>query len=439
MCLFPRWRTLGSAFWLLCWSLPHSAWSVALASADTPDRPPLTLGDAVQRARLHNPDLAVFAFRLKAEDARVESAGLRPAPELGVQVENLLGTGRARGLSGAEATFALSQVLELGSQRQQRQALAGTQRSVVEIDREIAQLDVLAALGQRFVHVAADQEQLALTRRATALVEATLKEVQRRVDVGRSPVAELHRARIAVARAEIEQEHAEHELLSSRRQLAALWGDRTAEFGSVTASLFSLPEVADFAVLLQRLSENPDVLRYVSEQRLHDAEVALAQARGRGSPTVNAGIRRLQDSADTAFVAGISLPLFGQGRMQPVIAEAAARREVSVAAQQAALVDAEARLFALVQESAHAATEVRQLRDRVLPEMDQALSATEAAWRSGRYSYLELTEAQTERVNLQRALIDAAAKAHRYHIEIERLTGMSAVQPAAQDPSGEQP
>lgn len=421
MSVSPCWRTLASALWMLCLSLPFPAWTATIGPATLP---PLTLADAVQRARNHSPDLAVFAFRLSAEDARAEAAGMRPAPQLDLQVENVFGTGRARGLSGAEATFALSQVIELGGQRQRRQSLAGVQRSVVEMDREIAQLDVLAELARRFVHVAADQEQLALTGLATDLVEATLKEVQRRVKAGRSPAAELHRSRIAVARAEIDQEHAEHELLSSRRRLAAMWGDRSADFGPVSAPLFLLPEVADFAALAERLSDRPDFLRYLSEQRLHDAELALAQARGRGSPTVSAGIRRLQDTADTAVVAGITLPLFGQRRAQPAVAEAAARREVSQATQQAVRIDVEARLFAMVQEFTHATTEVTLLRDRVLPEMDQALAATEAAWRQGRYSYLELTEAQTERVNLQRTLIDAAAKAHTYHIEIERLTGM---------------
>jgi outer membrane protein, heavy metal efflux system len=350
----------------------------------------------------------------------------------------VLGTGRAQGFSGVEATLALSQVIELGGQRQRRQAVAGMQRSAVEIERERVQLDVLAELGRRFIHVATDQEQLALNRMATRLVVDTLAEVQRRVDAGRSPMAELHRARIAVARAEIEQEHAEHELLSSRRALAALWGEREARFAAVSAQLFELPRVADLDTLIARLEQSPDLLRYANTQRLRDAEAQLAKAKGQGSPTVTGGIRRLQDSSDTALVAGLSLPLFGRAQAQPAIAEATAQRDASAAAQHASRIDTEVRLFALLQELTHAITETTVLRDRVLPEMDQALVATRKAWQHGRYSYLELTEAQSERVVLQRALIDAAAKAHTYHIEIERLTG-TGLQPAAVAAPGAQP
>jgi outer membrane protein, heavy metal efflux system len=415
MCFSPCWRTFVSAAWMLCWSLPNPVWSADLDQATTA---PLTLADAVQRARRHNPDLATFAFRLKAEDARIDVAGQRPAPELGLQIENVLGTGRAQGFSGVEATLALSQVIELGGQRQRRQAVAGMQRSAVEIERERVQLDVLAELGRRFIHVATDQEQLALNRMATRLVVDTLAEVQRRVDAGRSPMAELHRARIAVARAEIEQEHAEHELLSSRRALAALWGEREARFAAVSAQLFELPRVADLDTLIARLEQSPDLLRYANTQRLRDAEAQLAKAKGQGSPTVTGGIRRLQDSSDTALVAGLSLPLFGRAQAQPAIAEATAQRDASAAAQHASRIDTEVRLFALLQELTHAITETTVLRDRVLPEMDQALVATRKAWQHGRYS--------------------AAAKAHTYHIEIERLTG-TGLQPAAVAAPGAQP
>jgi cobalt-zinc-cadmium efflux system outer membrane protein len=51
------------------------------------------------------------------------------------------------------------------------------------------------------------------------------------------------------------------------------------------------------------------------------------------------------------------------------------------------------------------------------------MEATRYAWERGRYSYLEWTEAQAERVALQRALIEAAANAQIFQVEIERLTG----------------
>jgi cobalt-zinc-cadmium efflux system outer membrane protein len=143
---------------------------------------------------------------------------------------------------------------------------------------------------------------------------------------------------------------------------------------------------------------------------------------------VSAGVRHSRDSDDTAFIAGLSLPLFGGRRARPEIAEAAALRDGVAAQRSAARIKAETTLYELVQELGHSIAAAEVLRDQVLPEMEAALKATEYAWQRGRYSYLEWTEAQRERIAVQRALIEAAANAHLFQTEIERLTG-AAVSP----------
>ena len=53
----------------------------------------LTLSEALALALIENPELAPFAWRERANEARLLQAKLRPNPELGVEAENLLGTG----------------------------------------------------------------------------------------------------------------------------------------------------------------------------------------------------------------------------------------------------------------------------------------------------------------------------------------------------------
>ncbi|MDP9139543.1 MAG: TolC family protein [Pseudomonadota bacterium] len=412
---------LAAAYALL--SAGASATPAHDATPATAEAPPLSLSAAVAHTLAHNPELAQSAFRLLAQDARVDAAGLRAAPELHTQIENAFGSGRARGLSGVEATFALSQVVELGGQRDRRLDVARESRAAAGIETAIGQLDVLAELGRRFIHVASDQKQLELTGVATELAGKTVTEVERRVRAAKSPEVELNRARISFARARVEQEHAEHELLTSRRKLAAMWGATEAGFGTVDADLFRLPMVGDLESLTDQLAASPDFLRYATAARQRDAEIRLAEAKARSQFTVSAGARWLADTDDAAFVGGISVPLFGHRQAQPRIAEArAVRAEVDVETR-AARVRAEASLFELVQELRHAITEAEVLRDEVLPQMEAALVATEYAWQRGRYSYLEWTEAQRERIAVQRALIEAAANAHIFQVEIERLTG----------------
>ena len=404
-------------FGLCCWVL------ALLAAPAWAKGQPFSLSQAVQAALATNPDLAGFAFELRAQDARTDAAGLRPAPTLSANVENVLGNGEHSGLNTAETTFALSQVVELGGKRQARIGAAQSGRELIAVTEQAAQLDVLAEVTRRFIHVAGDQEQLALTRNATALARETVQAVSARVHAAKAPDAELRRARIALARAEVEQEHAEHELGTSRRKLAAMWGDGEARFGAVTADLYTLPRPAPFESLLARLDANPDFVRFASEARLRDAEIRLAEAKRRADVTFSGGLRHLEETGDQALVFGLSLPL-GAGRVAaPAIAEATALRGLTVARRDAAAVRAKAQLYELHQELRHAITETELLRGTVLPQMAGALDETRYAYERGRYGYLEWVEAQREFIAIRRSLIEAAVNAQVFQAEIERLTG----------------
>lgn len=419
-------RPLAFAALLASCGLAASAAPEHVHPPEAADELPLGLPEAVARTLARSPELAVFPLRRQAQDARVSAASLAPPPHASAELENAFGSGRASGLDVAEATFSLSQVIELGGQRQGRIGVARGTSQVIDQQRAIAQLEVVAEVGRRFIHVASDQQQIELAELATRLAENTVSEVERRVRAARSPEVELHRARIALARARVEQEHAEHELLSSRRKLAAMWGAREADdFGTVRADLFALPRVGDYDALVDRLAASADLLLFATEARQRDAEIRLAEAKASASITLSAGARWLADGDDAAWVAGLSMPLFQRRHAQPAIDEAQALRAALDAEQAGARVKAEASLFELVQELRHGITEAEVLRDAVLPQMEAALKATEHAWQRGRYGYLEWTEAQRERVAVQRALIEAAAKAHLFQIEIERLTGTS--------------
>jgi cobalt-zinc-cadmium efflux system outer membrane protein len=300
-------------------------------------------------------------------------------------------------------------------------ATAGT--ALLDAERAVAELDVLAEVTRRFIHVASDQEQLTVTQRATALADENVAAATARVSAARAPEVELRRARVTRVRAGVEQEHAEHELLTSRRQLAAMWGETDATFDGVSADLYTLPPSDGYEALVARLASSPDFARFASEERLRDAELRVAEAHARSNLSVRAGLRELHDTNDEAFVLGVTVPLFSRSRASSEIAEARAVREQTAAEREAHRVKAEAQLFELFQELRHAVTESEVLRTSVLPEMEAALDATRTAFERGRYSYLEWVDAQRELIDVQHALIDASANAHLYRTEIERLTG----------------
>jgi cobalt-zinc-cadmium efflux system outer membrane protein len=401
--------------------------SPAAFAADEEGGRALTLQQAVSAALQGNPALQTFEFRFRAQDARGQQAALRPAPELSLDLENFAGSGDLKGVDSAEATFALSQVIELGGKRDARIGAAQASRGALDIERQAAQLDVLAEVTRRFIAVAQSQQQLQLARSAVEIAGKTVEASERRVNAAKSPHAELDRARIALDRSRLEERAAGVALDNARKQLAATWGESQPvlngqAFGEVRADLFALPPTGDYAALVAQLSNNPDFLRFASETRLRDAELRLASTLRRPDITLGAGVRRFEESKDQAFVASLAVPLFSGRRAESYVAEAQANRELVDAERRAAEVKAQATLYELHRQLSRAVSEAQTLRDDIQPRSAEALKETEYAYERGLYSYLELVDAQREYLAVQEALIDAAASAHVLRAEIERLT-----------------
>lgn len=401
-----------------------TSFSTAVVAAD---ESPLTLRRAIDATLAGNPELQTFAFEFRAQDARVEQARLRPAPTVSVDVENILGTGETRGTDSAEFTFALSQVIELGGKRGARIASAQAQRDVLAIDRQARQLDVLAEVTRRFIAVATRQEQLALAREALKLAEKTVSGARTRVDAAKSPHAELDRASIGLDRARLDERRAIVQLDTARKQLAAMWGESQPVLdnqimGRAAADLYQLPPPTDFDELITRIERNPDFLRFASQARLADADLRLAATLRRPDVDVGVGLRRLQGSRDEALVASFSMPLFSGSRARSYLEEAQANRELVDAGRRVAEVKAKATLYELHRELGAALDEAQTLRDDILPRTSEALRETQYAYDRGRYSYIELVDAQREFLALRAALIDASSNAQSLRVEIERLT-----------------
>lgn len=381
-----------------------------------------TLGQAIELALRRNPELIASGYELSAAQARIQQARVRPNPELSLELENFSGSGNVRSADVLETTLSLGQVVELGGKRQLRVAVAESDLNVSSIEQRARQLDVLAEVTRRFIDVVAAQERLGFADQSVQLAQQTLQTISARVDAARSPEAERSRARIALTRARLEQAQARTELQSTRYALVALWGDAEPTFSAAQANLFAFPTLDSFESLLARLERNPDFVRFASEARLRDAEVRLAQALARPNLTFTLGVRRLQESNDTALVGGFSMALPVFDRNRGAIREAQLRRAQSDAEHDAAFARARASLFGLYQQVNAARVRSDTLRREAIPQAQIVWEQSQYGYDRGRFSFLELITSQQELLGLQAAAIDAAADHHRLLAEIERLT-----------------
>lgn len=406
--------------------------AVSVAQAAEPINPQgeLTLARAVDAALRANPELVAASYELSAAQARIVQADLRRNPEIGIELENFAGSGELKRTDALETTLSLSQVVELGGKRSLRRTVAEFDLESTTIERRARELDVLGEVTRRFIDVVVAQERVRFAAEASALAGDTEKAIDIRVKAGRTPEAERSRARVALTRALIEQRQAESELRSTRYTLAVMWGAPEPGFSEARAQLFNLPAVDAVATLLDRIEQSPDLLRFVSANRLRDAELRLARIQARPDLTFSIGVRRFEETNDSALVAGFSMPLGVFDRNQGGIREAELRVQQSNAQREAALVQAKSSLLALHQEMEAARARIETLRNDAVPQAQLALDQTRSGYERGRFSFLELISVQEELLALRSAAIDAAADYHRLLAEIERLTSAAITLPA---------
>lgn len=383
----------------------------------------ITLGDAIVLVLERSPRLGAARYESQAAAAQIRQARLGTPYTVNVDLENFAGSGLFSGVDGIEATLSIARILELGDKPALRGGLAQQKANQLQSVQDAQRLDLLAETARRFIHVVTDQERLPIAIETVVLAQRTLEAVEQRVAAGRTPLAEQRRAGITVSRSQLALEHAKHELESSRVKLATMWGDTRADYNSVKANLYDFQPVEEFQSLELLLVNNPDLVRFATEQRIEEARISLLTARQRPDLQLSGGVRYLGISDDFALVASASIPL-GSGKRATNLIEASQfsslTRPLEYEHRKLELLST---LFETYQELQHDVTVVNTFSAQIIPEAEQVLRDYEKGFSAGKYSLLELTEAQRMLLNARLEVVMAASGYHQKQIEIERLTG----------------
>jgi outer membrane protein, heavy metal efflux system len=386
---------------------------------------PLRLQEAVARALASNPSLTAEAAQLRAVEARAQREGLPTPYVVGADLENVAGTGALSGVDSAETTLRLGRVIELGGKRGARQALGSAEIAQQKNQAEATRLDIASRTTTRFIEVAADQQRLDFANERVKQAQHTRREVANWVAAARNPESDLSAADIALAEAELEREHAEHELASARVTLASSWSAPEADFESVRGDLRELPAVDSFESLAQRLPQTSTQRAAQLEAETISARRRVAEASAKPDINVNLGVRRLEALGDQGLMMSVSVPLGTRSRASYAITEADAQLASLDARRAAQRAEAHQVLFEKYQELRHARTEYGALRDKMLPKAEQAVAFTRRGFEAGRFSFITLAQAQKTLFELRERSVDAAARYHTLLVEVERLTAVA--------------
>lgn len=393
----------------------------------------VTLRDALAAALLRNPELAAFSWEVRVQEARALQASLRPNPELALEVENVAGSGSFGGADQAETTLALGQLIELGGKRVKRRRVAELDATLAGWDYEVRRVAVFSEVARAFADVLAAQETLVLSQELQQLAEETLVSVRRQVRAGATSPVERTRAEVALAAQEIDRQRADAALAEARLRLAALWGSPEARFEAAQGDLHRINAPPSLPSLLARLEQSPELARWVEEIALREAVVELEEAKRVPDVTASAGVRRLEESDDTALVFGVSVPfpVFDRNQGDRVAAHRALAKARHL--RRAEQVRVETGLRTSFRELSSSFAEIRALRDVAIPQAKTAHHGVREGYLRGLFRYVDVLDAQRTLFDLRTRELDALRRYHGAVAEIERLTGMPVRPPKSTD------
>jgi len=405
---------------------------VATTSASAERAGPLTLSAALQRALASNPRLVAANREIGIAAGRHYQAGAIPNPEVLFELDDAFGTGDYRGLMSAKTTIGVGQLIELGGKREARLAVGAAQLQSARWQREAIRLEILSDTAVAFFSILGWQRRIQLFDAQIAALNRLTPLLQRRVEAGASSPGEIARQQVAADLVRAERERTRTFLAIARRELAVLIGAPTVNFSYAIGDISEIGRLPSFPTLLNQLEKTPQLIVWTAIRAQKDAEILSARLKPVPDLRVEVGWKHIREQTEDGLTinnramrlgASIPIPVWDQnlGNIGAAI-EDRAKVEAERAASRAALILVLARAY---DTQSGALRELEILRNSALPNARKAVEAIESGYSQGRFSLLEVLDAQHSAAQVAQREQEALVSFHTSVAIIQGLTGIS--------------
>ncbi|WP_375207920.1 TolC family protein [Hyphococcus sp.] len=382
---------------------------------------PLTLERAVARAAHATPEVLTAALEARAASADADQAGRWLNPSISVETENFAGTGGLEGFRAYETTLALEQTFRLGGKRRLSERAARAEAALASAECDLQRLEAQRLAGELFLDLQAAIQMADVADASAKLAEEFASVVERRVDAGAAAPPELSRAKAEAASLAAAADAARGEAEARALALASVWGSAEVDF------VLPEPETSGLGIDTAEPDSAPGTHpRLQAAQAGADARAAATdRARAGAWPdvTVSAGVRRFEDTGDSAFLAGVSLPLPVFDRNQDATRAARIRTEgaqLNARAVEARLRAEQASLAAQVRA---AKSRLQRLEGEALPLAEDAYASAAEGYRVGKFDLTATLDARRSLIETRAKVIDARLALQTQTLRLRALIG----------------
>lgn len=382
----------------------------------------LTLMQALELTLRHNPTLAAMAAEIEAKQGLTLQAGLLPNPQLQASASNF-GNSKFQGYDGDAITLGISQLIELGGKRAARSKAAQLDQELAIRSFNNSRIKLLSQAAEAFIQTLAAQENLKLKKELLELAGhiAHIADVQ--VRVGNVSPLQATKAKISLSSAQIAVRQAQRQLSNQRQRLAAFWADPAANFRLARGRLSDIQPLPQLSVLQQRLNDNPDIKRGLTEINKRRAAIEVEESKAIPDVTLNISGNNYIQKDDYNINAGFSMDLPVFDRNQGNIRFAAHRLKQAQSYYASIENRIRTELNNTYQALETAWREINTLKQDVIPNAEKAFEAAQTGYEVGEFNFLTVLDAQRTLFSVKTQYLQVLTEYHLNQIRIEQLVG----------------
>jgi outer membrane protein, heavy metal efflux system len=394
------------------------------------DEAELSLGSALDRARMQNPQVAMARARVSAAEGMREQAGLIPNPTLYASSENTpLGGSQPFTFGNDTDDYVyLTEKIELGGKRSRRVAFASEKVSQMSIQSEVAMGQLLARVATAYWMAAGSAALDRLYKRQMNTLDDIVEYNHARVQKGATAEADLIRIELESdrlkAQATLAAQQARRSLIALYREMGATAFPDSVVF---TDRLYDLPEIRppDLETVLR---DRPEMRAAREGLKQAEANLDLQRADAVPDPVLMAGCKRFSGSGqytgqNTLFFGfQVPIPIFDRNQGQIAAAQA------QVLGAKEAVADQEIAIGAEVESALSDYRSRREALLKVLPRMTHQAAESdqiaEGAYRLGGADILRFLDATRMDIETQVLFVQTLIDYHGSVVNVELVTGV---------------
>ena len=380
---------------------------------------PMTLEQALNRARLRAP--ALLSARVRIDEARGRLQGASIRFQTNPVIEGTMGPRFSNQGKFTDADVSVSQDFEAFGRRSARisGAQAGVTRAIAfsqETGRQLLR-DVAAS----FMKALAANEKLKALTAADKIAADFLSIAEKRYQAGDVPILDVNLARITSARTHAELRSGQAEQANTLGELRVLLGMPADELFMPAGDLKSLGQY-DLDTLVGAAQDRPDIRVLKSE--LSEAESEARLGNTFKSPDVGVIGRYVRDQGDNITQAGfrITLPVFSRGQELSATGNARASRiKVELEAAKTAIRNEINSAFDAYRFRAEAA---KELETSALPSLQANETLARRSYEEGEIGLTELLLIRREILEIRLSYVSTLLEAALADIDLQFKAGV---------------